>query len=80
MDPSQVLKEIKIIEQYLTYLPDNPEVYLEWRRLVEAYSVSGVQVHDTNLVASMSIADISKLITINGRDFRRFIEVIVVEP
>jgi hypothetical protein len=28
------------------FLPDNTAVHEEWRKVVLAYSVSGVQVHD----------------------------------
>lgn len=53
-------------------LPDSPLVYPEWLRLVQAYGVSGVQVHDTRLVAFCLVYGVSHILTLNTRDFVRF--------
>src|SRR5439155_16133040 len=39
-------QEAQLIEGELTLLADNEQVHREWRRLVVAHAVSGVQVHD----------------------------------
>lgn len=80
MTPAEVIDEVRNLETTLTFLPDDPRKFAEWRRLVEAYSVIGVQVHDTNLVAAMCASGITHLLTFNPAHFRRFIEIEVVEP
>ena len=36
-------------------LPGSKKVHDEWRRLIVAYSVEGVSVHDARLVAAMVV-------------------------
>lgn len=73
-------RRARVIETYLTFLPEREAVHREWRRLVVLYGVSGVQVHDTRIVAAMRIHGITHLITFNGDDFKRFSEITVVHP
>jgi predicted nucleic acid-binding protein len=80
MTPAQVVGEVKNLTSTLTFLPDSPAVYTEWLRLVEVHSVSGVQVHDTNLVAVMNVGGITHFLTFNSAHFRRFTGITVVEP
>lgn len=80
MTPAQVAIEVQGLEATLTFLPDNPAVYPEWRRLVELHAVIGVQVHDTNLVAVMNVEGMTHLITFNATNFRRFAGINIVEP
>ncbi len=48
-------KRAKLIESRFTFLPDNKKVHDEWRRLIVAYSVEGVSVHDARLVAAIEV-------------------------
>lgn len=54
------------------FLPDTAAIFDEWRRLVTAFGVSGVQVHDARLVAVMKAHDIGSILTFNAKHFRRF--------
>ena len=63
---------LRLIERFYPSLPDTPAVHAEWRRLLVAHSVVGVQVHDTRLVAAMNIYGVTHLLTFNGADFARF--------
>jgi hypothetical protein len=47
-------------------------IYHEWRRLVLAHSVSGVQVHDARRAAAMSVHGVTHLLTLNPEDFKRY--------
>ena len=80
MTPAEVRAEVENLETTLTFLPDSPAVYTEWRRLVELHSVIGVQVHDANLVAAMNVSGITHLLTFNPAHFKRYPGIIVVEP
>lgn len=64
---------LQLVEYLFPVLPDSSEVYKEWRRLVVAFGVSGVQVHDARLVASMKINGILHILTLNVEDFKRYI-------
>jgi len=69
-----------VFEKGMTFLPDNEEVYLEWRRLVLRKSVLGVKVHDARLVAAMVVHKVTHLLTLNDLDFRRYASVVAVHP
>jgi predicted nucleic acid-binding protein len=73
-------EDARELEEILTLLPENAAVYREWRRLVVAYRVSGVKVHDARLVAVLRTYRIRHLLTFNEADFRRYEEVFVVTP
>lgn len=70
----------KVIESYLTFLPDSEAVHLEWRRLVVTYSVMGVKVHDARLVATMLVHGVTDILTFNTDDFKRFSQITAVHP
>ncbi|MBE9008691.1 type II toxin-antitoxin system VapC family toxin [Pseudanabaenaceae cyanobacterium LEGE 13415] len=70
--PAEASRLLQLLERLFPILPDSSDVYREWRRLVVAFSVSGVQVHDARLVAAMKINAISHILTLNSIDFRRY--------
>jgi predicted nucleic acid-binding protein len=61
-------------------LTDGPDVHTEWRRLLVAYSICGVQVHDTRLVAAMHVHGVKHILTFNTRDFERYTDIDPVHP
>jgi predicted nucleic acid-binding protein len=73
-------RRLRLIERFYQLLPDTPAVHAEWRRLLVAHSVMGVQVHDTRLVASMNVYGVTHLLTFNGADFARFPGITAVHP
>ena len=66
------IKEVEKIERSMALLPDAPEIYLEWKRLVTRHQVLGSKVHDARLVATMIVHGIGRILTFNGRDFARY--------
>ena len=70
------------LEKLFTLLSDSPDVYPEWRRLIVAYGVSGKQVYDARLVASMISHDITHILTFNIQDFTRYAHegIVAVDP
>ncbi|MBV9469100.1 MAG: type II toxin-antitoxin system VapC family toxin [Abitibacteriaceae bacterium] len=70
----------RLIERLFVLLPDSPAIHTEWRRLVVAHSVSGVQVHDARLVAAMNVHGITQILTLNDSDFTRYQNIITVHP
>jgi predicted nucleic acid-binding protein len=58
---------------------DGPEVRERLLSLLATYPVAGKQVHDANIVATMLANDVTRLLTFNIADFRRFAELIAIE-
>jgi len=73
-------RQTRVIEKGMVLLPDSAAVYREWRRLVLAHSVSGVQVHDARLAAAMGVHGVTHLLTLNPDDFKRYRHLTAVDP
>lgn len=71
---------VRVVERIVTLLPDTSTVHTEWRRLVVAQGVAGVQVHDARLVAFMQVYGVTHLLTLNTKDFARYPGIIAVHP
>jgi predicted nucleic acid-binding protein len=69
-----------LIEAKLSFAADSEATHREWRRIVVAKKVSGVQVHDARLVAAMHVHRIENLLTLNAQDFRRYEDIVVISP
>jgi len=77
---AEIDRRASLIESKFTLAPDSPACYREWRKIVVAAEVSGVQVHDARLVAAMHVHKIRNLLTLNAGDFLRYDEVTAVSP
>jgi predicted nucleic acid-binding protein len=77
---AEVDERAKLFESRLHLLPENLAVHIEWRHLVVAYRVSGAQVHDARLVASMHVHGVSRLLTFNQGDFLRYTDIETIHP
>ena len=73
-EESEKLKKIFILEL------DTPQIFTEWESLVIKYQVMGKQVHDARLAAAMVTHNITHLLTFNVEDFKRFSDIVVVDP
>lgn len=80
LSPRQAEERARVIESRFRLLADVPAIYEEWRTLLAAYSVSGAQVHDARLVASMRIHGVQKMLTFNVRDFVRYSGIEALHP
>ena len=69
-----------LIESKFSFAPDSEATHQEWRRIVVAAGVSGIQVHDARMVAAMRVHGITNLLTLNAKDFRRFSGIAVLSP
>src|SRR5206468_403514 len=65
-------RRLRLIERFYRFLPDSAAVHGEWRRLLVAHGVAGVQVHDVQLVAAMNVHGVTHLLTLNVPDFARY--------
>lgn len=82
LTPVDADRLLRLIERLFPVLVDVPEIYREWRRLVVACGVSGVQVHDARLVAVMKANNITHILTLNTADFARYANegIVAVDP
>ena len=82
-DVARCISSVPLLLASFDYLPDTTAIFDEWRRLVTVYSVVGLHVHDTRLVAVMKAHGVDSLLTFNAKHFQRFEageNIAVVEP
>ena len=72
LTPAQVEPMLDEIERLFGRLPAEPHTYRAWRRLVREAEVSGVQVHDARLAATMQVHGVGCVLTLNPSDFERY--------
>ena len=72
--------EVQKAKKMFQLLPDKPGYFAEWQWLVKNYEVKGVNVHDARLVAAMRVHNLTHIITFNGKDFRRYQEITIIDP
>jgi predicted nucleic acid-binding protein len=68
------------VESHFHLLPETSTVHTAWRRLLVDHSISGVQVHDARLVASMRVHGVSRILTFNAKDFARYPGIEAIHP
>jgi predicted nucleic acid-binding protein len=71
---------LQFIELNFPLLPDVPAVFFEWKRLLLAYNITGVQVHDARIAALMKVHGVSRILTLNQKDFARYQGLAAVNP
>ncbi len=73
-----------VFEATFLLLPETPDIYPSWKRLVDALGVLGKQVHDARLVAVCHVNSVTHLLTFNISHFNRLARfgpgVVVVDP
>ena len=75
-------ESLAALEVWLTgcsVLEENLSVLQECLRLVQQFGVLGKQVHDCNIVATMTAHGVRHLATRNAADFRRYGNLLSVE-
>jgi predicted nucleic acid-binding protein len=80
MTVSVALAELQQIKSLFLVQPDIPAILTEWENLIAQYQVQGKQAHDTRLVAAMMAHQMTHLLTFNTSDFKRFTQIIAVDP
>ncbi len=69
-----------LIESKFLFVADSEATHQEWRRMVVALAISGIQVHDARMLAAMRVHGIPNLLTLNTKDFLRFSGIAVFSP
>ena len=60
--------------------PDNDRILPEWENDVVTHAVTGKPAHDARLVAAMKVHGITRILTFNDADFRRYPGITVLTP
>ena len=71
-DLEKTAKLLRLFEHLFPVIPDNPDIYSEWKRLVKDFQIKGVRVHDARLVAAMKAHGLNHILTFNLKDFKRY--------
>jgi predicted nucleic acid-binding protein len=77
---AETARQIGKLKALFKLLPDSPDIFPEWERLVLQHQVSGKQAHDARLVAAMNVHRVTHLLTFNTDDFKRYDGSTVVSP
>ena len=80
LSPQEADRRARFFEEKLRLLADSVTVHQEWRNLLVAHGVSGVQVHDARLAAAMRVHGIKRILTFNDRDFARYTGIEAIHP
>lgn len=79
-DSRKAAEELRTILMLFPMLPDSPEIFGTWQRLVAERNVSGKRTHDARLVAVMLVYRVLSIVTLNPGDFHGFPDIKVIEP
>jgi predicted nucleic acid-binding protein len=77
---TQAEAELISLKTLFALLPDTPEIFSAWEKIVLQYRVSGKQAHDARLVAAMTVHNLTHLLTFNTADFKRFSFITAASP
>ncbi|MCC5608613.1 type II toxin-antitoxin system VapC family toxin [Nostoc sp. CHAB 5834] len=80
LSTAQAVEETNKLKKIFILHLDTPAIFREWESLIVKYQVMGKKVHDARLVAAMITHQITHLLTFNIDDFKRFPEIVVVDP
>ena len=80
ISPEQAARYVDRFQTILRILPETPEIFPAWRKLVLQHRVSGIKVHDARIVAAMSVHQVPKILTFDLDDFKRYENITVVHP
>jgi predicted nucleic acid-binding protein len=72
--------EVNRLKDLFPLLLDTEEIYQEWERLVVAYGIRGINVHDARLVSAMLVHSLTHILTFNVSDFALYSEITTISP
>jgi toxin-antitoxin system PIN domain toxin len=75
LTPARAAQLAQDILMNASLLDETSAVAAQLREPVRRHKVQGKQIHDANIVATMLVHDIKRLVTFNPADFRRYTEI-----
>ena len=76
----KIIQAVRNFEEDFVVLNEGAEVTKKLLELTEKIPVSGKQIHDANIVATMLVNGIAEILTHNVSDFKRFAPGIKIIP
>lgn len=76
----QLSQDIQYFHKNFYIADDNQKITQELLQLIIAHSVTGKQIHDANIVATMIANNITHIFTHNVKDFSRYSKKINIIP
>jgi hypothetical protein len=80
LSASECQVRVDRIKRVFRLLPDSPQLFDEWERLVVAHLCHGRVSYDARLVAAMRTCGLTRLLTLNTSDFARSPGLILIDP
>jgi predicted nucleic acid-binding protein len=80
MSVDETVAEVSRLKGIFQVLPDTAEIFSEWEGLVSRHGVKGKETQDARIVAAMLAHKVTHLLTFNTADFKRYTEIITVNP
>jgi predicted nucleic acid-binding protein len=77
---SQTEYHVNDLLNNFTLLPETPDIFTNWLKLVTDHDIKGKRTHDIRLLAVMKAHDITHLLTFNPQDFIQIPEIKIVHP
>jgi predicted nucleic acid-binding protein len=77
---ADIFENLQTFQREFTVVEDTRPVAAALENLARSIAVTGKQVHDANIVATMQVYGIRHLLTNNGDDFARFSQFVTVVP
>jgi len=71
---------ISKIKRLFYLLAGNDDIYPAWERLVLSNKVLGKNAYDARLVAAMEVHNVSRILTFDAGDFKRYAGIRVLHP
>jgi predicted nucleic acid-binding protein len=72
--------DVHLFAQLFDVVEDSPAVTAKLLELITQFPTAGRQIHDANIVATMVVHGLKRLLTFNVSDFQRFSSLIDLEP
>lgn len=80
MTTDEAEKELENLQNLFTLLPEDENIFDEWKTLVTKRKVSGKLAHDARIAAAMIVHKVENILTLNPNDFKRFTEIKAIKP
>ena len=80
MTAAEADADLAKIMQRFRLIRDERAIFEPWRRLVTQHQVLGKNAHDARLVAAMQRHGITRIVSFNADDFKRFPGITTIDP
>jgi predicted nucleic acid-binding protein len=80
LTPSQAQHHLRRFRRLFRFLPDVPDIFVEWETIVSSSGITDTQVFDARLYAVMRVYGLTHILTFNTTDFLPFTGINIVDP